>query len=78
MCRVLKVSRSGYYAWRERPPSERSRADAALAEKIGRVHRDSKGTYGAPRVHAELAFGGTRCGRKRVARLMRESGLFGC
>lgn len=78
MCRVLKVSRSGYYAWRERPPSERSRADAALAEKIGRVHRDSKGTYGAPRVHAELAFGGARCGRKRVARLMRESGLFGC
>lgn len=78
LCRVLKVSRSGYYAWRERPPSERSRADAALAEKIGRVHRDSKGTYGAPRVHAELAFEGTRCGRKRVARLMRESGLSGC
>ena len=78
MCRVLKVSRSGYYAWRERPPSKRARADAALAEKIGRAHRESRGTYGAPRIHAELAFEGLRCGRKRVARLMREAGLSGC
>lgn len=78
MCRVLKVSRSGYYAWRDRPPSERARADAALTERIGRVHRDSRETYGAPRVHAELRHLGIRCARKRVARLMREAGLRGC
>lgn len=58
MCRVLKVSKSGYYGWLRRPPSARDRADAALAGRIGRVHRDSRGTYGAPRVHAELAIPG--------------------
>lgn len=78
MCRVLKVSRSGYFAWRDRPPSQRARADAALTERIGRVHRDSRETYGAPRVHAELRHLGVRCARKRVARLMREAGLRGC
>lgn len=78
LCRVLKVSRSGYYAWRDRPPSQRARADAALTERIGRVHRDSRETYGAPRVHAELRHLGVRCARKRVARLMREAGLRGC
>lgn len=78
LCRVLKVSRSGYYAWKDRPPSQRSRSDAALTEKIGRVHRDSRETYGAPRVHAELRRQGVRCARKRVARLMREAGLRGC
>lgn len=50
MCRVLRVSRSGYYAWRERPPSVRSQRDAALTDRIRRVHRDSRGTYGAPRI----------------------------
>ncbi len=78
MCRVLKVSKSGYYGWRGRPPSVRARADAALTERIGRVHRDSRETYGAPRVHAELRSCGFRCGRKRVARLMRKAGLVGC
>ena len=78
LCRVLKVSRSGYYAWKDRPPSQRARADAALTEEIGRVHRDSRETYGAPRVHAELRHLGIRCARKRVARLMREAGLRGC
>ena len=78
MCRVLKVSKSGYYGWRHRPPSARAKADAALAERIGRVHRDSRETYGAPRVHAELRSSGVRCGRKRVARLMRDAGLVGC
>jgi putative transposase len=78
MCRTLKVSKSGYYAWRERPPSARAKADAALSERIGRIHADSRGTYGAPRIHFELRALGVRCARKRVARLMRESGLFGC
>ncbi len=63
---------------RERPPSARAKADAVLSEWIERVHRDSRGTYGAPRIHFELRILGLRCARKRVARLMREAGLFGC
>jgi len=78
LCRVLKVSKSGYYGWRHRPPSARMRQDVTLTERIERVHRDSRGTYGAPRVHAELQAGGLRCSRKRVARLMRNAGLSGC
>jgi putative transposase len=78
MCRTLKVSKSGYYGWRKRPPSQRAKADAALCEQIERIHRRSRGTYGAPRIHFELRTLGVRCARKRVARLMRESGLFGC
>ena len=78
MCRTLKVSKSGYYGWRERPLSARVKADAALSERIERIHADSRGTYGAPRIHFELLALGVRCARKRVARLMRESGLFGC
>jgi putative transposase len=77
MCRCLKVSRSGYYAWRARPVSARATADAVLVEQIRTVHRDSRGTYGAPRVHLELADLGVRCGRKRVARLMAVEGLRG-
>ncbi len=77
MCRVLGVSSSGYYAWLERPPSRRAQRDAALGERIRRVHERSRGTYGAPRVHAELAAEGERVGRKRVARLMRAAGLEG-
>ena len=71
LCRLLGVSRSGYYAWRSRPPSERSRFDAVLSEKLETIHRNSRATYGALRVHAELRAIGIRCGRKRVARLMR-------
>jgi putative transposase len=78
LCRLLGVSRSGYYAWRSRPPSERSRFDALLSEKIETIHRNSRATYGAPRVHAELRAIGIRCGRKRVARLMRQAKLRGC
>jgi putative transposase len=78
MCRILGVSRSGYYAWRERPPSKRVRAEEALTERISRAHRNSRGTYGAPRVHAQLRAEGVRCSRKRVARLMRDAGLQGC
>ncbi len=78
MCRMLGVSRSGYYDWRDRPLSRRSLQDAALTEKIGEIHRRSRQTYGSPRVHAELRALGSRCGRKRVERLMREAGLEGC
>ena len=78
MCRILKVSKSGFYGWKDRPPSARAQADAVLSEKITRIHTDSRQTYGAPRVHFELRTLGVRCARKRVARLMRRSGLFGC
>lgn len=78
MCRMLGVSRSGYYGWRDRPSSVRNRADAALTERIREIHERSRHTYGSPRVHAELRALGTRCGRKRVERLMREAGLRGC
>jgi putative transposase len=77
LCRLLGVSRSGYYAWRRRPPSERARFDAVLSEKIEIIHRNSRSTYGAPRVHAELRAIGIRCSRKRVARLMRRAKLSG-
>jgi putative transposase len=77
LCRVLGVSPSGFWAWRSRHPARRAAADAALAERISEIHRASRGTYGAPRIHAELAAAGVRCGRKRVARLMRAAGLAG-
>jgi hypothetical protein len=65
MCRRLQVSRSGYYAWRCRPPSVRDRADAELVGVIRAIHGRSRGTYGAPRIHAELALEfGIRCGRQ--------------
>lgn len=78
LCKVLNVSKSGYYAWKARPPSKRSREDAALTERIAEIHRGSRETYGYPRVHAELRALGIRCGRRKVARLMRKSGLRGC
>lgn len=67
-CRVLDVSRSGYYDWLRRPPSPRDLEDAYLANTILDIHADSRRSYGAPRVHAELRLGmGVRVGRKRVA-----------
>ena len=73
------LQKSGFYSWRDREPSARAQADALLAEKIVRIHTDSRETYyGAPRIHFELRTLGVRCARKRVARLMREAGLFGC
>jgi len=77
MCRVLEVSTSGYYAWRQRPPSPRAREDARLRTRIERIHADSRGTYGSPRVHAELAEDGVRISRRRVARLMKQARLEG-
>ena len=78
LCRTLGVSKSGYYAWRSRPPSERRRQDALLTEKIREIHSRSRETYGYPRVHAELRSLGIVCGPRRVARLMRAAGLRGC
>jgi len=77
MCRVLGVSTSGYYAWRSREKSKRRREDEWLGERIEQIHRQSRQTYGAPRIHAELREGGQKVGRKRVARLMRASNLSG-
>jgi transposase InsO family protein len=77
-CRMLQVSTSGYYEQRGRPPSLRAVADEALSVQIGEIHACSRGTYGAPRVHAELRLGrDLRCGRKRIARLMRAARLHG-
>jgi putative transposase len=77
MCRVLAVSASGYYAWRQRPPSARARADAGLTARISAIHQYSRATYGAPRIHEELSVAGIHVGRKRVARLMKAAGLGG-
>ncbi len=78
MCGLLNVSRSGYYAWRGRPESPRAKRDRELMSKIRRAHARSKGVYGSPRVHAELAADGVRVGRHKVARLMRLARLRGC
>jgi len=77
-CRVLGVSASGFYEWRGRKPSARQVADEQLTAAIGVIHAASRGSYGSPRVHAELRLGqDLRCGRKRVERLMRTAGLQG-
>lgn len=78
MCRVLQVSRSGYYAWRHRQPSSRERQDRELVGRIHAIHQESRETYGSPRVHAQLRREGRTAGRHRIARLMRWEGLRGC
>jgi putative transposase len=78
MCRVLGISRSGFYAWVQRPMCRRRRFDLLLTSKIAAIHRRSRETYGSPNIHAELADDhGIHVGRKRVARLMRCAGLKG-
>jgi len=77
MCDLLGVSASGYYAWSRRPRSKRARSDEELLVLIRAVHERSRGTYGAPRIHAELLASGTRVGHNRLARLMRAAGLQG-
>jgi putative transposase len=77
MCRVLGVTTSGYYAWRQRPPAKRALEDKSLLDRIHEIHTRSRGTYGRPRIHAELKDEGWRVGGKRVARLMREAGVEG-
>ena len=77
-CRLLGVSRSGYYEWAANIPSARAREDAQLIERIVEIHGAHRGVYGSPRVHAELRLAhGVRVGRKRVERLMREAGISG-
>ena len=76
MCRVLQVSRSGYYAWCKRPPAPRTLKDQTMALEVAAIHAESRGRYGSPRIHAELRERGQRSGRKRVARLMRMAGLY--
>ena len=75
MCSALEVSPSGYYAWRVRPESQRSRADRQLKEDIRCSFEESRGTYGSPRIHDDLKARGIRCSRKRVDRLMKEEQL---
>jgi transposase InsO family protein len=78
MCRLLKISKSGFYAWDGRPLSARAREDIGLTARIHAIHRRSRGAYGAPMIHAELADEhAVQVGRKRVARLMRSAGLRG-
>ena len=75
LCKVLRVSRAGFYAWRARPLARRKQQDTELGEAIAAIHQASRRTYGSPRVHAELSAQGVRVGKKRVARLMRHQGL---
>jgi len=77
LCRVLRVSTSGFYDWRDRSPSPRAQANVVLAQRISEVHRASDTTYGMPRIHAELADLGVTASRNRIARLMRLHGLRG-
>jgi transposase InsO family protein len=78
MCRLLKVSKSGYYAWRSRPESCRAKTDRELTQVIKQLHAKSGGVYGSPKMRDELKDGGYHYGRHKVARLMRLSGLRGC
>ena len=77
MCRVLEVSTSGYYAWLSRPPSRRAREEEALRQQIKAIHERSRGTYGVPRIRAELRAQGVLVSRERIGRLMRAAGLRG-
>ena len=77
LCRLLGVSPSGFYAWVARPLCTRAKQDLVLTAQLEAAHADSRGTYGAPRLHAELAANGVSVGRKRVARLMRSASLVG-
>ena len=77
LCETMKVSTSGYYAWKGRAPSARTQNDQRLCEQIGLIHAAHRGRYGAPRIREELRDGGICCAQKRVARLMRQNGLRG-
>ena len=75
MCKVLSVTRSGYYAWSKRPPSKREQSNQALLEMIKRIFQSSRRTYGSPRICASLRRSGYQCGHNRVARLMTMHGI---
>ena len=78
LCRLLRVSRAGFYAWLRRPPCARAVADGVLTEQIRAAFTDNRSVYGSPRIHAELTDAGVRVGRKRVARLMPTAQLVRC
>ena len=75
MCKVLNVSRSGYYAWIQRKPSPRTQENETLSQEIQRIHQASRQTYGSPRIHAALIAKGFQVGRQRVVRLMKKLGI---
>ena len=75
MCRVYGVTRAGYYGWQHRQPGKRAQANAILHQQIEKIHRDSRGTYGSPRVHRALDRQGCRVSENRVARIMRAHGI---
>jgi putative transposase len=75
MCKVLEVSRSGYYAWRDRPASRQARRREALVQRIQAAHEGSRRIYGSPRIHAELAAEGVTCSKNTVAKLMKQQGI---
>ncbi len=75
MCKALEVSRSGYYGWRKRPSSKRQRENEEMLMEIQESHKRSKGTYGSPRVTEDIRAKGIRCGKNRVAKIMRENGI---
>jgi transposase InsO family protein len=77
MCRVLGITKSGFYAWSKRPKPARAKRDAQLAATVAAVHQRSRRTYGSPRVHRELKARGVRVSKKRIERLMRENGIQG-
>lgn len=75
MCRVLSVSKGGFYAWLKRPPSAREQEDGKIAERIVDIYHQHKGRYGSPRIHQQLQDEGIYVGRKRVIRLMKQAQL---
>ncbi len=75
LCRVMQVSKSGYFAWQSRPESDRSKQNNQLVEKIRKIHKDSHASYGSPRIHVELKEQKVSCSLNRVARLMRLEGI---
>ena len=77
MCRVLEVSRAGYYAWRDRKPNRRACVEVQLVSHIRTIHKKSSGTYGSPRIYVDLKKAGVLCGRHKVATIMRKHGIIG-
>lgn len=76
MCLILRVKRSGYYAWIKRPKSNRKKENMNLIKSIKIIHKQSQETYGSPRIHSVLKDMGMQCGKNRIAKLMKENGIF--
>jgi transposase InsO family protein len=75
MCEVLEVSRSGYYAWRNRKPGKRWKENEHLLDRVKEIHQKSRKVYGSPRIRAELRDQGSKCGKNRIARIMKDNGI---